>query len=197
VTRMIGGAWGLDLDVILDQCLAFLAKCPNEFLILKFDKSSNYEMILESCQAKLGTQHLYTDTGNIANKTLAEMAGKVVCGFMGDGYDTLTQANKGIKDGVAQIVNLYPNGKPKMIDGLMYFGKGGTSVVQPAKYAFTAPIKGKHKQNIGKQSAILGAANTAHHSPDVLRMMYWTQTGVVRSIKSATKRPGQRPGRTS
>jgi hypothetical protein len=38
-------------------------------------------------------------------------------------------------------------------------------------------------------------ANTAHHSRDVLRMMDWTQTGVVCSIKSRDKRPGRRGAR--
>jgi hypothetical protein len=187
VTRMIGGEWGLDLDVILDQCMAFFKQMPSEFLILKFDKSSNYELILEACQAKLG-KRLYTKSGNIADKTLQNMAGKVVCGFMGEGYTHLTmKANKSIADGVAQIVNLYPNGAmPDTIDGLAYFGKGGTSIMQPMP--FKAPVKGKYLQNINKQRAILNVANSAHHSRNVLRMMYWTQTGVFRSIKGRNEK---------
>jgi hypothetical protein len=186
VTRMIGGEWGLDLDVILDQCVAFFTQCQNEFLILKFDKSSNYEMILDACQKKLGAS-LYKEKGNIADKTLHDMAGKVVCGFMGKGYTELTGKGYGIADGVAQIVNLYPDGAmPDAIDGLAYFGKGGTSIVQPMP--FKAPIKGKYLQNMNKQRAILNAANSAHYSRDVLRMMYWTQTGIFRSIKGRNEK---------
>jgi len=73
--------------------------------------------------------------------------------------------------------------KPNSIDGLIYYGKGGTSVVQPKKYAFSSPVQGKFKQNIDKQSRILSDANAQSLSRDVMRMMYWTQTGMVRSIK--------------
>lgn len=183
VTRMVLGDWGMDLDDILTSANAFVTSYPDEFLILKFDKSSNYELILKACQAKLGNA-LYTKTGNIANHTLQDMAGKVVCGFMPDGFAELQHAGYGIAQGAAQIVNLYPNkGAPATIDGLIYFGKGGTSLVQPKKYAFTAPVKGKFLQNIGKQGQILADANAQNLSRDVLRMMYWTQTGMVRSIK--------------
>jgi hypothetical protein len=183
VTRMVGGAWGMDLDEILTSAKRFVEKYPEEFLILKFDKSSNYEMILERCQTILGTL-LYRKTGNIADQTLAYMAGHVVCAFMPDGYGELQRAGKGIGDGVAQIINLYSGGnKPDAIDGLIYYGKGGTSVVQPRKYAFSSPVDGKFKQNIDKQSTILAEANAKNYSRDVMRMMYWTQTGMVRSIK--------------
>lgn len=183
VTRMVLGAWGTDLDEILASAKRFVTKFPEEFLILKFDKSSNYEMILEACQAKLGTS-LYKKPGNIANHTLKKMAGSVVCAFMPEGFAELQRAGKGIADGAAQIVNLYPNKqRPASIDGLIYFGKGGTSVAQPKKYAFSSPIKGKFLQNIDKQSRILADAKAQNLSRDVLRMMYWTQTGMVRSIK--------------
>jgi hypothetical protein len=193
VTKMVAGHWGLDLDVILDECVGFLRECPSEFLILKFDKSSNYEMILEACRIKLKTR-LYTTTGNIADKSLADMAGKVVCGFMGEGYTKLWNANKRIGDGVAQIVNLYsePTQHNPNINGLMYYGKGGTSVTQPKPFA--APVKGKYLENIEKQSRILNDAN-ANYGTDVLRMMYWTQTGFVRSIESRDKM-GWTPGAT-
>ena len=186
VTKMVAGHWGLDLDVILDDCVAFLQQYPNEFLILKFDKSSNYEMILDACRAKLGAR-LYTEKGNIADKTLRQMQNKVVCGFMGDGYRELTTAGNGVAQGVAQIVNLYsdPTQHNPNIDGLMYYGKGGTSVAQPKP--FSAPVQGKYLQNIEKQSRILDDANAANLGPEVLRMMYWTQTGVIRSIKSRDK----------
>jgi len=183
VTRMVLGDWGMDLDEILGSAKRFVTKFPTEFLILKFDKSSNYEMILEACRTKLGTT-LYTKSGNIADHTLSHMAGSVVCAFMPDGFAELQRAGKGIADGAAQIVNLYPHGQmPASIDGLVYFGKGGTSIVQPKKYAFSAPVNGKFLQNIDKQSRILSDANTQNLSRDVLRMMYWTQTGMVRSIK--------------
>lgn len=188
VTKMVLGAWGLDLDVILDDAKKFVDKYPDEFLILKFDKSSNYEMILAACQTKL-MGRIYKGTGNIANRTLGQMAGHVVCAFMPDGHAELTQAGKSIADGAAQIVSLYPHGSmPDRIDGLVYYGKGGTSIVQPSDYAFKAPVKGKFLQNIDKQRRILGDANAAHYSRDVLRMMYWTQTGVVRSIKGRDKK---------
>lgn len=183
VTRMVLGAWGMDLDDILDQSRDFVRRYPSEFLILKFDKSTNYEMILEACQQKLGPR-LYTKTGNLANHTLDYMTGKVVCAFMPSGASELAKAGKGIADGVAEIVSLYPRGTmPDHIDGLVYYGKGGTSVRQPKKYAFKNPIDGKFLENIDKQRKILSDANGQNYSRDVLRMMYWTQTGFVRSIK--------------
>ncbi len=183
VTRMVLGAWGMDLDEILVSAKRFIDSYPDEFLILKFDKSSNYEMILQACQTKLGTR-LYTKTGNIADQTLAYMAGHVVCAFMPDGFAELQRVGMDISDGAAQIVNLYGGGtKPDPIDGLIYYGKGGTSVVQPAKYAFKSPVDAKFKQNIDKQSRLLADANMQNLSRDVMRMMYWTQTGMVRSIK--------------
>jgi hypothetical protein len=188
LTRMVLGDWGMDLDDILTSANTFVTSYPDEFLILKFDKSSNYELILKSCQAKLGGA-LYTKAGNLADHTLSDMAGKVVCGFMPDGFAELQHAGYGIADGAAQIVNLYPNkGAPNAIDGLMYYGKGGTSLVQPKKYALSAPIKGKFLQNIDKQRQILADANAQNFSRDVLRMMYWTQTGMVRSIKERDKK---------
>lgn len=183
VTRMVLGAWGMDLDEILTSARRFIEKFPQEFLILKFDKSSNYEMILEACQTVLGGT-LYRKPGNIADQTLSYMAGHVVCAFMPEGFEVLRKAGKGIADGAAQIVNLYGGGdKPDNINGLIYYGKGGTSVVQPKKYAFTSPVQGKFKQNIDKQSRLLGDANAQSLSRDVMRMMYWTQTGFVRGIK--------------
>ena len=115
---------------------------------------------------------------------LAYMAGHVVCAFMPDGFAELQRVGMDISDGAAQIVNLYGGGtKPDPIDGLIYYGKGGTSVVQPAKYAFKSPVDAKFKQNIDKQSRLLADANMQNLSRDVMRMMYWTQTGMVRSIK--------------
>jgi hypothetical protein len=188
VTRMVGGAWGMDLDEILGSALRYVSEYDEEFLILKFDKSSNYEMILEACQDKLRAA-LYTKPGNIADQTLSYMAGKVVCAFMPEGFNELQKADKDISDGVAQIVNLYGGGtKPDPIDGLIYYGKGGTSIVQPKKYALSSPVKGKFKENIDKQSAILQDANAQSLSRDVMRMMYWTQTGIVRSIKGRDKK---------
>lgn len=187
VTRMVGGAWGMDLDEILGSALRYVTEYDQEFLILKFDKSSNYELILEACQNKLGNA-LYRKPGNIADQTLTYMAGKVVCAFMPDGFAQLRKADKDISDGVAQIVNLYGGGtKPDPIDGLVYYGKGGTSVRQRKKYAFSSPVQGKFKENLEKQSHILQDANAQSLSRDVMRMMYWTQTGIVRSIKSRDK----------
>lgn len=188
VTRMVLGDWGMDLDDILDGAFRFVEKYQDEFLILKFDKSANYELILEACQSKLKTR-LYKKPGNLANHTLDEMGGKVVCGFMPDGFSKLSQAGATIADGAAQVVSLYPHGvMPDHINGLVYYGKGGTDIVQPRDYAFSSPVKGKFLQNIDKQRRILGDANTAHYSRDVLRMMYWTQTGMVRSIKGRDKK---------
>ena len=189
VTRMVLGSWGMDLEDILISANRFVTKYPTEFLILKFDKSSNYEMILGACQAKL-PHTLYKKKGNIADHNLADMAGTVVCAFMPDGFAELQRAGKGIADGAAQIVNLYKSNvqKPASIDGLVYFGKGGTSIIQPRKFAFRAPIKGKFLQNVDKQRAIVTDANARNLSRDVLRMIYWTQTGMVRSIKGRDKK---------
>ena len=49
-------------------------------------------------------------------------------------------------------------------------------------------MQGKFEQNIDKQSQILQDANAQSQSRDVMRMMYWTQTGVVRSIKGRDKK---------
>lgn len=188
VTRMVGGDWGEDLDDILNDALKFVRKYDKEFFILKFDKSSNYEMILDACQKVLGQpadDRLYRERGNIALHSLKTMAGKVVCGFTPDGIKQLKNAT--IADGAAQVINLYGGGSGGGINGLCYYGKGGTPKVQPKKYAFSHPVEGKLRINIDKQRAILRAANAAGYSPLVMRMMYWTQTGVVRSIRNRDK----------
>nr|MCU0978542.1 hypothetical protein [Pirellulaceae bacterium] len=166
------GEYGMTLTKILSDAQKFVSINPSEFLILKFDKCTNWLMIAEACVALLGTS-LYKGGGNLNIKTLRELQGKVIVVFTSEGQKAVHHLY-GIPQGILGIKNLYGSGAVYDPDfhGLQYFGKGGTAVHKPFK---------KIDQNIKKQSKIMTKGGEGN--PEVMGMMYWTTTGIFESIK--------------
>lgn len=167
------GVWGLGLEGMLDDARRFVSgKYSSEFLILKFDKCSNWPLIADACVNVLGPT-LYRGTGNLNTKTLRELSGKVIVLFTADGIAAV-QNQYPPGSGILGIENLYSTGGgfDPLYNGLQYYGKGGTAVHKPFF---------KIKQNISKQAGLMrsGAAG----DQDVMGMMYWTTTGLLESIR--------------
>jgi hypothetical protein len=187
---------GLGLAEMLDDAFDFVSSADfsGEFLILKFDKCTNWKLIAAMCQARLG-QKLYTGGGNLNTKTLAQLAGKVIVAFMPEGY---AQLDVNERVGITPIKNLYkpPANYDPAVAGLQYWGAGGTDPMNGKTQ------NGKMQENIAKQSKIMRSATmgvkvkkhlqfarsveyqNGAASPHAMGMMYWTTTGLLASIKS-------------
>lgn len=96
-SKLAGGAFGLSLTSMLQQARNFVLSDVggSEFLILKFDKCTNWPLIAEACRATLGTT-LYTAGGNLNTKKLKELSGKVIVLFSSSGLGELQGATQGI-----------------------------------------------------------------------------------------------------
>ena len=173
-TKLRGGAFGLGLSRMLAEARGFVQAHPDEFLILKFDKCSNWELIAETCVNDLAGV-IYTGTGNLNTKSLRDLRGKVIVLFTKDGL-TAVRAQYPVGSGILGIRNLYGKDGDKSYkpnyDGLQYYGKGGTSVTKPF---------GKIGQNERKQAKLMKQGGGGN--PQVMGMMYWTSTGIFESIK--------------
>lgn len=175
-TKLYGGDFGMGLTKILKQSKTFVEKYTSEFLILKFDKCKNWEIIAEVCLNVLGDT-LYKGGGNLNKKRLKYLKGKVIVLFTKSGLDEIPLKYKG-EGGILGVRNLSSGGTyDDSYQGLQYFGKGGTSVTN----AFN-----KVAQNEKKQGKLLsrGAAG----DPNVMGMMYWTTTGINESIRDRNDR---------
>jgi hypothetical protein len=171
-SKLGGGAFGLALSEMLRQARNFVnsTEGKEEFLILKFDKCTNWGLIAEACRQILGWT-LYTDGGNLNTRTLGELRGKVIVLFSQKGWDEL----QGNTQGILRFKNLSGEGATyqPVYDGLQYYGKGGTSPFNPFD---------KLKQNIKKQTKLV-LGGSALRDPAVIGMMYWTTTGLFESIQ--------------
>jgi hypothetical protein len=209
--EVFGSAWGLGLTSILDDALAFVkGEGDGEFIILKFDKCTNWPLIAETCRKVLG-KRLYnidgTDGNNINEMTLAQLGGKVICAFMSPGYRLLPRMER---DGITEIKNLYKPPaayvKKPTHPTLQYWGAGGTKTNNK-------DFEGKIKENIDTQKKILKKGATGvpdeyeehystrlkrpyrrlktpgcgHADPNVLGMMYWTTTGLFKNIRARNR----------
>jgi hypothetical protein len=166
------GDYGMTLSKILNDAKKFVANHSSEFLILKFDKCSNWLSIAKACVEILGDS-IYKEGGNLNLKSLRDVRGKVIVTFTKDGIEAVHHLY-GVPHGILGIKNLY-DGKGTYEEGyhgLQYFGKGGTKVWKPFK---------KLQQNFKKQSKNM--AEAAAGNPAVMGMMYWTTTGLKESIK--------------
>lgn len=194
-SKLRAGTEGLGLRKILQDARAFVtsADYASEFLILKFDKCTNWGIIADICRSELGNT-IYSDGGNVNTKTLAELSGKVIVAFMPSGYRELRQPQDRV--GITPIVNLYKpaSGYNPDFVGLQYWGAGGTGINNKN-------FQEKIQENISTQKGILQKAATgvqAKYSrfrrklkspgcppadPNALGMMYWTTTGVFKSIR--------------
>ena len=171
-SKLAGGAFGLGLTDMLQQARNFVHSDigKDEFLILKFDKCTNWNHIATACRDTLGLA-LYTAAGNLNIKTLEDLRGKVIVLFSKSGLKEITGSTKGI----LTFKNLSAEGASyeRKYDGLQYYGKGGTSPFNPIN---------KIKQNVKKQTKLMAGAG-ALGNPEVIGMMYWTTTGLIESIK--------------
>jgi len=173
-TKLRGGAFGLGLSGMLADARAFVRAHPDEFLILKFDKCTNWGLIAETCLDVLA-DCIYRGTGNLNTKTLRDLRGRVIVLFTADGV-TAVRRHYPVSSGILGIRNLYAKDGGKTYfpnyDGMQYFGKGGTSVAKPF---------GKVGQNKHKQAKLMRQGSEGN--PEVMGMMYWTSTGLLESIE--------------
>jgi hypothetical protein len=186
------------LTKILQDAKAFVTngKYTSEFLILKFDKSTNYELIATTCENVLG-KSIYLGGGNLNTKTLDDLKGKVIIVFP---PESRNQIGLHTNLGILFWKNLYkpPSAYADDFEGLQYWGAGGTKLNNKG-------FEGKIQENIETQKGILKRAATgvedktkkkglrrkrvvvapgcAAADPNALGMMYWTTTGVKKSIK--------------
>jgi len=196
----MGAAWGMGLSQILEDAKKFVgsAEFAGEFLILKFDKCTNWGLIADTCRSVLG-KAIYDGGGNLNTKTLADLSGKVVVAFMSGGYAELKQPAQRV--GITHIKNLYkpPAGYDGSFDGLQYWGAGGTALNNSS---FGAKIQENIKTQKGiLKKAALGIADKKARlgnkvktpgcsaaDPNAIGMMYWTTTGVFKNIQERNEK---------
>ena len=177
-TKLSAGAFGMGLTKMLEDARDFVQSKSgsSEFLLLKFDKCTNWGLIAEACTTVLDKVLLKADT-NLNITPLKALSGKVLPLFSPGGVKELA-GKVGPKDGIHGIRNLYDKESGGLayspsFKGLQYYGKGGTSVMKP---------NDKIGQNEKKQAKLLEGAKFLG-DPDVMGMMYWTTTGLLESIK--------------
>lgn len=171
-----GTAFGEGLVDMLLQAKAFVESPAGgtEFLILKFDKCKNWALIGQACRDILGDA-IYKGGGNLNNRTLDQLQGKVVTVFPKSGLAEMG-TEYGAPQGMLAFKNLSSKGagyEPRF-HGLQYFGKGGTAVFNEVD---------KIGQNISNQKQLMKKARNLAN-PQVVGMIYWTTTGSIWNIKN-------------
>ncbi|RZF28470.1 hypothetical protein EVC45_18065 [Paraburkholderia sp. UYCP14C] len=170
------GGFGMRLVNMLEQAKEFVKYNTSEFLLLKFDKCTNWTIIAEICVRELGGA-LFTGTGSLNEKTLDQLMKHVVVLFTEKGIDEVGGQCYISSTGIWGCKRLADGtGYNSGYDGLQYVGKGGTD-------AFNGDSDmGKIASNIETQGKLMriGARNS---DPEVMGMMYWTTTGLKRSIR--------------
>ncbi|HLH38670.1 MAG TPA: hypothetical protein VKX39_05945 [Bryobacteraceae bacterium] len=178
-TKLRAGAFGFGLEKILEDAKEFVTGAgQREFLLLKFDKSTNWRLIAQTCVFTLGDV-IYRGAGNLNTTRISQLAGKVIVLFPMSGLNEVRDtfsAHDGIL-GWKNLCNREGAAYQKTFDGLQYFGKGGTSPFKPFD---------KISQNVSGQRKILERAEV--FPPEVIRMMYWTTTGLMESIKKRNQK---------
>ena len=153
--KSITGEFGLPLVQMLKQAKKFV-KDTDEFLIFKFDKSTNYEIIADYCCDLLGKYIYKPIDKEFSRLTLNDLAAKVVCVFS-DKARTEQIKNHNEDDGILGFRSL--RGEKNSVGtykenykGLQYFGKGGTNAL-----SFWLTNKKKREDNEGIQEKIMMA----------------------------------------
>ena len=195
----VGGTWGEGLREMLAQAKAFVMSPAgsSEFLIFKFDKSANWEMIAEVCVLELGDR-IYSQRGNLNTTRIGDLAGKVVILFPGSGITALAKVDQRVSQKILGWQNLSAQGASydPRFKGLQYFGKGGTNPFAGGDHS------AKVTQNEKKQGGLMAKATEERKyytsklnklmgrhrvdppvPPDTMGMMYWTSTGLTASIR--------------
>lgn len=180
-TKLRAGEWGLSLTKVLMQAKSFVTDHPTEFLLLKFDKCKNWNIIAQACIDVLGTS-IYSDGGNLNTKTLFDLRGKVIPLFSAKGA-LATRYN--YTHGINVWKNLKAEDEPGAaylagFNGLQYFGGGGTD---PLKFWKGKGSKIDENESTQKKKMMKMAQDTNANAPEVLGMMYWTSTGLKQSIR--------------
>ena len=177
------GEWGMGLTRMLGDAKKFVETNREEFLILKFDKCTNWLQIAETCIRFLGNA-IYCGSGNVNTRTLRELAGSVIVVFSDSALQQQVRGTYSAAMGILGIRKVPAEGAydPKY-NGIQYHGKGGTS-----PYNF---LTDKIKQNIGKQSKLMKQGGDGN--PDVMGMMYWTTTGLTESIYKRNEKMWSEP----
>lgn len=186
VSSLAGGTFGEKLGDMLDQAREFVTNIePTEFLILKFDKGTNWKHVADLITQKLNTGPnpcLYTAGGDIGTKTLKQLKGKVVVLFpradlaaLGAGYG-YQQGFLGFKP-LNKPGNAYSQG----YHGLQFVGKGGTAAMNGAS------TRSKTAEQETKQWRLLGR-DANKYPAEAVGMMYWTTTGVMKNIEERNQK---------
>lgn len=208
-TTMFGVA-GFGLQSMLQQAVRFLTDYPSEFLIFKFDKSENWDLIVEVCRNELTANNgdfLYVTTGaggerNLNLKQLHELSGKLLILFPESAFAEFAQPDALHRQGFLKWRNLYSKGSTAaknynpLFDGLQYYGKGGVSASasgDSGKIAANTAIqsdlmKGQGSYKI-KQDGWRGKVGMTHtgtqtfngDNGEAIGLMYWTTTGPSKS----------------
>lgn len=202
VSTMNYEGWGLSMTQIINGALAFFNNPVNgsEFLLFKFDKCDNWLSIAEACVDGL-PNHLYMGGGHLNTKTLEDLKGKVVVMFPPKGIEAIRpameKARKALMGNVAGrnaagldgIVPWQSIQKDKVAYdhtklNFQYCGGFGDSMGK-------ATTGGKIQKNYDKQVENMTSATTK--DPRVIRMMYWTTTGVLQDIEDRNREMWQPP----
>src|ERR1043166_1898142 len=80
MATLAGGEWGMGLTKMLSDARKFVEQNKDEFLILKFDKCTNWTAIAETCIRFLG-ETIYCKAGNLNTKTIGALGGSVMVLF--------------------------------------------------------------------------------------------------------------------
>ncbi len=191
-SKLRAGDWGQTLQLLLTQAQAFVAApaTSTEFLILKFDKCTNWPLIAEACIDLLGA-NLYVHGGNVNRLTLNQLAGSVVVLFSDSGIRALMAQHGVVPPGILSFANLAKKNetgaKPayqQVFGGLQYYGNFGDTAMKTTRSK-------KIKENSKKQLTFMTDARLA--PPDVIRMMYWTTTGLRENIQDRDAEMWQPP----
>lgn len=195
-------AFGQKLNDLLQDAADFVEQNKTEFLILKFDKSSNWPLIAQACVTILDKK-IFTKQCNLNEQLLKDLAGYVIVVFTNDGLIAIDHSFQ--TKGILGVKSLF-DGKNAMqtyvddFKGLQYVGKGGTNPYGASSFDAIRGFRRKLDENIKSQTNILSGQQKLKNKgifkkfkktryqghqlpPEAMGMMYWTATGAVGSIK--------------
>jgi len=216
VHKTLLGAKGVGLYQMLAEAQKFVTGGDgrNEFLMLKFDKCSNWHLVARACIDTLGDA-IYKklpDTKCLNECTLHELKGSVIVLFSKDGCQACgIDASQRRQQGILQWKNLYkssestPGGFVSDFPGLQYYGKGGVSKGvkgDSQKIGVNAVIqtglaKGRGAFQKESGSGDKKVIKTGHHDsvdPKIVGLLYWTTTGAsLRGIEARNTKMWSQP----
>ncbi len=206
VHSTVFGVAGFGLQAMLQQAKLFLDANDSEFLIFKFDKSENWQLIVDTCKQELVTNahnYLFSNTGgatsaNLNLQKLKDLSKKLLILFPESAFTGLQSVDVLHREGFLKWRNLYSKGSvsakayTRSFAGLQYYGKGGVSASasgQSGKIAQNARIQGELMAGQGTYKVkkdgwrgkvgmtSKGVQTFAPENGDAVGLMYWTTTG--------------------